>query len=136
MQFGPKQLEIMRVLWSRRRAHAKQITDDLNDAGSGVAHSTVQTQLRLLLKKNAVDFEKQERTFVYFPLVEEHDVAEDAAGDVMDRLFNGSATAMVSHLLGRSDVDADEIDEIRKLLDAYENKSVKPNASKARRKGQ
>lgn len=120
MNLGSKQLEIMRVLWRLRRGSAKSITDELNRAGGDVAHSTVQTQLRLLLKKHAVDYEKQERTFVYFPLVEEADVAQDAAGDLLDRVFGGSATAMVSHLLGRSDVDADELAEIRRLLDQHE----------------
>ncbi|MEM1445873.1 MAG: BlaI/MecI/CopY family transcriptional regulator [Planctomycetota bacterium] len=122
MQLGPKQLEIMRVLWQLRRGSAKAITDALNRGSADVAHSTVQTQLRLLLKKNAVAFEKQDRTFVYFPLVEESDVAQDAASDLLERVFGGSATAMVSHLLGRADVDADELAEIRRLLDEHENK--------------
>ncbi|MEM7577416.1 MAG: BlaI/MecI/CopY family transcriptional regulator [Planctomycetota bacterium] len=124
MQFGTKQLDIMRVLWRLGRASAKTITDELNHGNADVAHSTVQTQLRLLLKKHAVDFEKQDRTFVYFTLVEENDVAQDAAGDLLDRVFGGSATAMVSHLIGRSDVDAAELAEIRRLLDEHEKSRI------------
>jgi len=41
-RLGKVQLEIMRVLWRRGRATAREITDDLTRS-SAIAHSTVQT---------------------------------------------------------------------------------------------
>ena len=124
MRFGPKQLEIMDVLWSHGRCSAKQITDHLLAAGKEVAHSTVQTQLRLLARKGAVDHETQDRTFVFFPLVQRQDTARQATRDVLGRLFGGSAAAMVSHLLDENELNAKELDEIRRLIDAHDSDST------------
>ena len=47
VQLGRMQFRIMQVLWDRRRANAREITEALNEA-EPVAHSTVQTLLRQL----------------------------------------------------------------------------------------
>ncbi len=46
-KLGRVQLKIMRVLWDRGRATAREITDVLNEE-EFTAHSTVQTLLRKL----------------------------------------------------------------------------------------
>ncbi len=119
MKLGSKQLELLNVLWDLGRANARQVTDALNDRGLDVAHSTVQTQLRLLMKKGAVGFEKDDRTFVFFPLIDREEAASDGVTDILDRVFGGSASALVSHLLSGREVDPEELDEIRRMLDKH-----------------
>ena len=76
-RLGRVQLMIMRVLWQRRRATAREITDALNRR-QPVAHSTVQTLLRKLEGKAAVAHDVDGRTFVFYPLVEEEKVQRGA----------------------------------------------------------
>ena len=52
VKLGSVQLRIMRVLWARGEATAREITDDLSRDGA-IAHSTVQTLLRKLEAKGA-----------------------------------------------------------------------------------
>jgi len=54
MKLGKVQLEIMKVLWQYGDATARQITDELSKTEE-IAHSTVQTLLRKLEAKGAVE---------------------------------------------------------------------------------
>ena len=69
-KLGRVQLLIMQVLWGKQQATAREITDAISER-EPIAHSTVQTLLRGLEEKKAVDHNAEGRTFVFFPLVEE-----------------------------------------------------------------
>jgi BlaI family penicillinase repressor len=114
-QLGRVQLLIMQVLWERGRATAREITDAIN-ATEPIAHSTVQTLLRGLEEKGSVSHEAQDRTFVFFPLVQEHEFKQNATRDLVERVFGGSVGSLVAHLLTHENVSREEIDEIRKLI--------------------
>ena len=120
-QLGRVQLLIMQVLWENGRTTARQITDSINEI-EPIAHSTVQTLLRGLEEKGAVDHEAEGRTFVFFPLVEEANFKQSATRDLVKRVFGGKAGSLVSHLLKNEKVSAKEIDEIRKLIDQHGKK--------------
>ena len=114
-QLGRVQLLIMQVLWENGRATAREITDAIN-ATEPIAHSTVQTLLRGLEEKGAVDHQSEGRTFVFFPLVEEDKFKRSATRDLVERVFAGNAATLVAHLLKNENVSRAEIDEIRRLI--------------------
>jgi len=124
---GKVQLRIMRVLWDRGRANAREITDVLN-AQEPIAHSTVQTLLRKLEAKGAVGHEALARTFVFFPLVAEDNVRRGATQDLLQRIFDGSAGELMSYLLKHEQVSKKELEEIRRLVD---ERSRKPQRGKS-----
>jgi BlaI family transcriptional regulator, penicillinase repressor len=116
IRFGRMQHQIMQVLWSRKRASARDITDALNKE-EVVAHSTVQTLLRKLEVKGAVGHEVEERTFVFFPLVEEQRAVRSATRELVDRVFGGSFSGLMAHLLENEKIPPGELKQIRKLID-------------------
>ena len=120
-QLGRVQLQIMQVLWEKDRCTAREITDTLNEQES-IAHSTVQTLLRGLEEKGAASHEAEGRTFVFFPLVAEANFKQSATSDLVQRVFGGKASSLVSHLLKNEKVSAKEIEEIRKLIDQRSKK--------------
>jgi BlaI family transcriptional regulator, penicillinase repressor len=115
MQLGHVQLRIMQVLWEKRKATAREITDAIN-ASEPIAHSTVQTMLRVLEDKRAVAHKPEGRTFVFFPLVAESEFKQGATQNLIERVFGGSASGLVAHLLVSENVSKKEIGEIRKLI--------------------
>ncbi|MFH1739394.1 MAG: BlaI/MecI/CopY family transcriptional regulator [bacterium] len=115
-RFGKVQLRIMQILWGKRRTTAREITDSLN-ATEPIAHSTVQTLLRKLEGKGAVGHDVVNRTFVFFPLVEEDKVTRSTTHELINRVFDGSAGGLVSYLLKHERIPQAELKEIRKLLD-------------------
>ena len=118
---GRVQLEIMRVLWSRGKANAREITDALSEQRD-IAHSTVQTLLRQLEEKGSVGHEIQNRTFIYFPLVEEDRVTRTATRDLIDRLFGGDAAGLVAYLLEQERIPRKELQGLRKLIEKKTSK--------------
>ena len=123
---GPKlghvQLRIMRVLWEKGHASARDITATLNRGGR-IAHSTVQTLLRQLEAKGAVSHERRERTFVFYPLVNEASVARTEIRRLTERLFGGSAGGLMTYLLKEESIPPDELNEIKRLIEAREERS-------------
>jgi BlaI family transcriptional regulator, penicillinase repressor len=115
MPLGKVQLQIMHVLWDKQTATAREITDAINQA-EPIAHSTVQTMLRILEDKQSVGHKQDGRTFVFFPLVKEHEFKELATRKLVERLFDGRVSNLVAHLLSVENVSKEEFGEIRKLI--------------------
>ena len=126
-KLGKLQLDIMRVLWREGSATARRITEVLNGSEPveqgdppprlPVAHSTVQTLLRKLEVKGTVTHDVVDRIFVFRPLVPESDVAETATRDLLSRIFGGSVSGLVAHLLRHETVSDDELQALRRMID-------------------
>ena len=98
-RLGRVQLKIMQVLWEKGRANARQITEALNQHEE-IAHSTVQTLLRKLEAKGAVDHDSEDRTFIFYPCVKEEKVKRGATRELVERVFGGSPMGL-GRLLAR-----------------------------------
>ena len=117
VRLGKVQLEIMKVLWQRGRATAREITEELSRS-QPIAHSTVQTLLRKLEAKGAVTHEVEDRTFLFRPLYQQAEVERTAARDLLTRVFNGSVYGLVAHLLQHETISGDELLRLRALVNA------------------
>ena len=120
-QLGRIQLLIMQVLWDKKRATAREITDAISEREE-IAHSTVQTLLRGLEEKGAVDHAAEGRKFLFFPLVEEQQFKESATRDLVERVFGGDAANLMAHLLNDKKVSRKEIDQIRDMINKRSKK--------------
>jgi len=114
-RFGRVQLRIMKVLWQKGRATAREITSALCRK-SKIAHSTVQTLLRKLEAKGAVKHDVEDRTFIFYPLVSEESVTESATRDLVARVFDGSTYGLMAYLVRHEGLSREELDQIRKLI--------------------
>ena len=115
LRFGRVQMRIMRVLWEMGRVNARDITDALNKI-EPIAHSTVQTLLRKLEQKGAVDHSIDNRTFIFFPLVKEENVTKSALREFIDRIFAGSPQGLVSYLIKNESFSPQDMEQIRDLI--------------------
>lgn len=116
IRMGSVQLRIMRVLWREGEATARAVSEALA-AEEPIAHSTVQTLLRKLEAKGAVTHEQRDRTFVFRPLVAEDEVTRSAAQELLARVFQGSVSGLVAHLLENEEVSAEEMRRLRALVE-------------------
>ena len=57
------------------------------------------------------------QNFVFNPQIARDDVHRSMVGELVDRLFAGDAKALVSHLLTEGDLDAGELEELRRIVD-------------------
>lgn len=112
---GDLQLAIMRVLWERGEASASEVHAALLDE-RGLAPTTIATMLRKMEDKGVVDHRTQGRQFIYQPLIREEDVRDGMVGDLVERLFAGRPSELVHHLIEAGEIDAAELDALRKRL--------------------
>jgi predicted transcriptional regulator len=105
----------MQLLWSRGTLSAREITLALNESNS-FARSTVQTLLRKLETKGAVGHTTRDHTFYFKALVEPDTVRVPAVKGFIDRVFEGSASSLISYLLKNERISGEELDQIRNLI--------------------
>jgi len=120
IRVGAVQTRILRVLWDKGEATAREITDELTRERP-IAHSTVQTLLRKLEAKNAVAHKTSDRTFYFRALVSAEQVTGSATRELLSRVFSGSAHDLVAHLVRHERISRKELDHIRKLIDEAED---------------
>jgi len=84
-----------------------------------LAYTTVATMLRKMEDRGLVRHEEAERKFVYEAAVGADEVTRSMAGDLIERLFDGSVPAAVNHLLTSRQVSPDELDTLERLIHEY-----------------
>lgn len=113
------QLDILAVLWERGEASTAEVREAL-EASRGLALSTVATLLSRLEKRHVVAHRKEGRQYVYRALISRTAVRRSMVQDLTRTLFEGDPAALVQHLVAAHEVNADEMDRIRALLDEAE----------------
>ncbi len=120
IQLGDLQLAIMRVLWERGEAAVAEVHVVLRPA-RGLAHTTIATMLTNMERKGVVAHRAEQRRFVYRAAIGEQDVHRTMVQSLVDNVFQGSKTALVHHLLNEGEIDGEEFDELRALIEEREN---------------
>jgi predicted transcriptional regulator len=121
-RLGELQLAILRVLWDRGEATVAEVHESLL-AQRNLAQTTIATMLTKMEKRGLVVHRTEQRRFVYSSLVGEQDVHRTLVRDLVERVFQGDASALVHHLLAEGEIEAGELDELRQLIDRAEGGS-------------
>jgi len=113
------ELEILRVLWEEgpctvRTVHRRVASD------SPVGYTTVLKLLQIMTDKGLVRRDESSRAHVYEAVSSEGQTQRQLVGDLLDRAFEGSTSRLVMRALDARPATDEEIEEIRRLLDAHE----------------
>lgn len=125
---GNLQHAIMEVLWTAGEATASDVHRTLQPE-RGLAPTTIATMLSKMERKGVVAHRLDGRRYVYRATVSREVVRRSMLGDLTERLFGGSVAAMVAHLLSEHEVDPEELQELRELIDNAEAASGAPPSS-------
>ena len=120
------ELEILKVLWSESPLPVRDVQSRLEEqARRPLSHSSVITILNIMVRKGYLKRRKEGKAFFFSPKVKKDAVSRRLVGDLLGRVFEGSATAMVLNLMESADLDADELVSLRQLIErkAKEHKS-------------
>ncbi len=108
--------QIMDVIWSLGSASVRQVTEQLAK-GKDVTYNTVQTIMGILEQKGYLERHKDGRAFVYEAVVSRDEAQSQVVDHVVGQFFGGSRRDLLLNLLGSDEIDADEIDDLRRLLE-------------------
>jgi predicted transcriptional regulator len=113
------ELAILRVLWARGASTVRDVQDHL-DRAEPIGYTTVLKLLQIMLEKGLVSRDESKRAHVYVADVSEPSTQQRLVDDLLERAFGGSAQRLVMQALGSEQVSAEELTEIRALLDQLE----------------
>jgi len=114
-RLGDLQLRIMQILWARVEATVADVHEALAKERD-LAYTTIATMLRKMEARGLVRHRLDGRSFVYRAAVREEDVSLGMADHLVDRLFEGSLSDMVHHLLTTREVSREELSKLGKMI--------------------
>ncbi len=113
------ELEIARLVWELKSASVRQVFEAL-PTNRSVDFTTVQTYLKRLEEKGYLKVRLENRSRIYSPRVKPRTVIRETVDDMVERLFGGEAMPLMKHLVEEREFTAEEIDQLRTLLNRLE----------------
>jgi predicted transcriptional regulator len=109
------ELEILKVLWQQQPLSGQEVRDDLAP-GRDLTYSSVMSMLGIMEEKGYVRRRKAGGRFVYSPRITQAATGRRMLRDLVDRVYGGSALDVMVNLLETSQVDPEELKELRELI--------------------
>jgi len=116
------ELEILRVLWERGPSTVREVHEALREK-KDLGYTTVLKLLQIMTAKGTVRRNEEQRAHVYEACHPATETKRQLVGDVLQRVFEGSASELMIHALEGRRTSKEELDELRRLLDEYEGRN-------------
>jgi BlaI family penicillinase repressor len=113
----PAELEILKLLWERGEMSVREVLEATGDKPR--AYTSVMSLLNVMTEKGLLSRRPDGRAFLYLAKAKRESTAGSMLGDVLGRVFEGSAHALVARLLEESRPDHEELDRIHDLIESY-----------------
>ena len=113
------ELEILTVLWSRGPSTVREVHEAIVKRRPA-QYTTVLKMLQIMAEKGLVRRDEKQRAHVYQASRAPEWTQRQLAGDLLQRAFNGSAASLILGVLSARRASKRELEEIRRLLDQYE----------------
>lgn len=114
------ELRILQVLWDRGPSTVREVFDTLPDNDSG--YTTVLKLMQIMTEKSLVTRDESQRSHIYKARHKAEQTQRSLVKDLATRAFGGATNQLVMQALRAKKVSADELAEIRELLDELEGK--------------
>ena len=112
---------LMEAVWDEAPLTAMDITERVALRSSkGLSPQTIKTLLGRLVKKGALSFRQQGNRYLYSPSIKRTDYVDRESESFLQRVFQGAADSLLAHFVNRTDLSAEEISRLRKMLDEKE----------------
>ena len=113
------ELKVMNILWKMEKAFVKELIEAWEESPKP-AYNTISTVVRILVEKEYVSHEAFGRSHQYFPLVQQDEYQKRLVKNVLNNVFAGSVSTMISTLVDSEEMGTDELDNLRTMIDNFE----------------
>jgi BlaI family transcriptional regulator, penicillinase repressor len=110
------ELQILKILWDRSPLAVRDVRESLAATGRNLAHTSVITTLNVMVGKKYLRRSMQGKACLFEPRISREEASGRMLGDVVNRVFDGSAKAVMLSLFDSTDLDAGDLKELRKLI--------------------
>ena len=116
IKLNASEWNVLNCLWENHPRTVMQLVADLK-AAVGWTKSTTITTLRRMEGKGLLHCEQVGRGKSYSPAVEREQAVIAETHSFLDRVYQGSVGLMMSAMAKRQELSADEVAELRAILD-------------------
>jgi predicted transcriptional regulator len=113
------ELEILTALWSIGSGTVRDVHSVINRRRSA-EYSTLLKFMQIMTEKGLVVVDQSQRAHVYTAAKPREYTQRQLAGDLLQRVFSGSAKGLFVGALSARKTSKKELAELRKLLDEYQ----------------
>jgi len=111
------ELQVLKILWRDGESSVMSVRDALAaDQDRDIARTSVVTTLNIMNDKRLVRRRQEGRAYLFTAAVTQEEVSQGMLGDLLDRVFDGSAEALLLNLLDSEHVDDEEHQALRRLI--------------------
>lgn len=121
------ELKILKLLWQQAPLLARDVQAALASEGRDLAKTSIITTLNTMVSKQYLSRTKQGNMYLFSPKITESQVGDRVLGDVVDRVFEGSTSAVLLKLFEVKQIDDDELKELRRIIDRKLKDSSRPS---------
>ena len=114
------ELGILTVLWQRGPATVREVHNAL---AKGTGYTSTLKQMQVMHEKGLLKRTERYRSHVYESAIAKEEAQALFVGDLMHRVFEGSARNLVLGALTAQRASAKDLDEIRRMFDRFEKRS-------------
>ena len=118
-QLTPLELQIMNVLWDHGPSNVQSVQENL-PGSPRLAYTTVQKMLNVLHRKGRVRRRLRGRAYDYAPVLTREKAANNAIGDMVNRLFGGSVDGLLMSLVKSQQLNPTKLQELSDLIEEQE----------------
>jgi BlaI family transcriptional regulator, penicillinase repressor len=110
------ELEVLKVLWERGPSTVRDVWQQLS-ATREIGQTTVLKIMQIMRDKELLICDVSQRPQVFRPRQNQKVMLKKLAGDLLDRVFGGSTRLLLMHAIESRKADAEELADIRRLLE-------------------
>jgi len=123
---GELQRTVLETVWELGEAGVHQVRDRLNRKKKKLAYTTVLSAMQKLEKAGWLEHRAEGRSYVYTPTRTRDEAGAGSVRRFLQRVFAGDAVALFQHLIRESDLNADELAELKRAIEDKEKLEGRP----------
>lgn len=116
---SPSEWKVMTIIWEKKACAARDVYQVAGDK-YGWAPTTVKTMLRRLVTKGYLKTTQIGNSFLYQPTRPALRPLLRAADELLGRAMAGTVGPLLAHMVKKSQLSQEDIEELRSLLDDVE----------------
>jgi BlaI family transcriptional regulator, penicillinase repressor len=109
------ELEILQLLWERKKASVREIHTELEKV-KGSGYTTTLKLMQIMFEKGLVNRDGSSRSHIYTAALPQQTAQKHMMGKMISTLYAGSAAQMVMQVLGTNKVSREELNQIEEFL--------------------
>ena len=118
---GPtdREMAILGILWNNGQSTVRQVNEEMNKQ-QRTGYTTTLKLMQIMTEKGLVVRDDSKFQHIYRPAVSEEKTQKQVVGNLLEKVFSGSAEKLVMRALSAKKVSAKELASIKKILDKAE----------------